>query len=224
MTSPASTTPRRLGMKMKAKNNRAKVVRMTEEEKTAMKKTTVDIRSYMQKTGDRVLEDNMLGPKYAPSMCHMLSMSRVKQLIMKAEGMKKVPGSRDDDDKVSPTVHGIDMFVVKDTGADVCVKKPVMKPVVGGVADDVISSGLSDKPGDRTKPEMKKLSSCMGSSHVADRKPGQPAEARGSGLQSKIHYFEKKREGGSDIVRSGNLTGNTTLGGPRKFFTDRDRI
>ena len=40
MSSPASTTPRRLGVKMKAKNNRARVVKMTEDEKTEMRKTT----------------------------------------------------------------------------------------------------------------------------------------------------------------------------------------
>ena len=157
-------------------------------------------------------------------MCRMTSISRVKQLIMKAEGIKKVAGSRDDDDKVSHTVHDIDVSVVKEDDVNVCVKKPVMKPVMRSVVDDDMSSGLADKPGAGMKPGMKKLSSCMGSSHVADRKSGQPAEAGGSSdLRSRIHYFEMKREGGSDVVQSGNLIGTTSLCGPRKFFKDRDR-
>ena len=63
----------------------------------------------------------------------------------------------------------------------------------------------------------------MSADHVADRKPGQPAEAGGSDLQSKIHFFEKKGAGGLGDDQSGNLTGSNTFGGPRVFFADRDR-
>ena len=75
ISSPASTTPRRLGIKMKAKSNRAKVVKMTEDEKTEMKKTTVDIRSFMKKTRDRNMKDTIPDPEYAPSMSRVPSMS-----------------------------------------------------------------------------------------------------------------------------------------------------
>ena len=217
---------------------------MTEEERTEMQKTTADIRSFMKQTGDRGMPSMSRIPSTpGPSMYRMPGISRVKQLIMKAEGAKKVTsGGDDDEDKVSHTVHDIDMSVVKEDDAIVavkkpmlrpivkeddaiaCVKKPMMKPVMRSGVDDDMSSGLSDKPGTGMKPGIKKLSSCMSSSHVADRKPGQPAEAGGSSdLRSKIHYFEMKREGGSDVVQSGNLIGTTSLCGPRKFFKDRDR-
>ena len=63
----------------------------------------------------------------------------------------------------------------------------------------------------------------MGSTHVVERKPDQPSEAGGSGLQSKIHYFEMKRGRGSEGLQSGNLTGDYALCGRRRLGADRDR-
>ena len=48
-SSSTTTTPKRLSINMKVKNNKKKVVRMTDTEKDEMKKTTKDIRGFFGK-------------------------------------------------------------------------------------------------------------------------------------------------------------------------------
>ena len=94
----------------------------------------------------------------------------------------------------------------------------VCKPVVLGGVETVVGVVKSDEPVLGADKDERREGTFMGSSHVLERKPGQPSEGGSASFQSKIHYFEKQRG-----LQSGNLTGDYALCGRRRLGADRDR-